>query len=175
MTALRLEDAGLTTVLRRLLGLTNSSGGLECDTEVDILAVRDTALDSAGVICSGSERGGVGRVGDESVVVDGARDLGASEAGADFEALGGGDGEHGMREHRLELVEAGLTETDGDVADYAGYGATDAVFFVAVAGDQVRHFVVASGVGAAHREEGVDFLAGNGREEGVVGGGVGGL
>lgn len=41
-----------------------------------------------------------------------------------------------MRELGLEFVETWLAETDRDVADHTGHRAADAVFFVAVLGDQ---------------------------------------
>lgn len=54
-------------------------------------------------------------------------DLAALEARADLEALGGRDGEHGVRELSLELVEDGLTESSRNVADDADDGAADRV------------------------------------------------
>ena len=56
-----------------------------------------------------------------------ARDLRAAEARADFEALGGGNREHGVGEFGLELVKHGLAESCRDAPDDTGDGATDGV------------------------------------------------
>lgn len=98
-----------------------------------------------------------------------AGELAAAETGADGKGLCGGDGEHGVREHGLELVEAGFAEARGDVADDAGDCAADAVFEVAKVLDERGHAVVCGGVGAAYGDEGVDLRAGDGVEEGEVG------
>ncbi len=75
-----------------------------------------------------------------------------------------------------QLVEAGLAEADGAVADHAGDGAADAVVAVAELGDLDGHALRGFGVGAADGEEVVDAGAGDGGdegEEGGVGGGAG--
>jgi hypothetical protein len=61
--------------------------------------------------------------------------LAALEARADFEALGGRDREHGVRELSLELVEDGLTEAGGDIADDTDDGAADRVLSLLGAND----------------------------------------
>lgn len=97
--------------------------------------------------------------------MDGARGGAGCEAGSDLEALGGGNAEHSVGEHGLELVEGRLAETDGDVADDAGDGAADAVVAVLEFGDQLDHLVGDGLVGAADGEELVDGLAGDVVEE----------
>lgn len=68
--------------------------------------------------------------GDEGVVVNGSRNLTASETRADFEALCRGDAEHGMGQLGLEFVEAWLTQADRDVSDHAGHSSSDAVMVI---------------------------------------------
>lgn len=174
VTALGFEDTLAEVVGGGVLGLADGGRGLEGNAEVDVGAVGDTALDTTGVVGLGGEAllgGGVGAelgrdIGDdEGVVVDGAGDLAASEAGADLEALGGGDAEHGVGELGLELVEAGLTQTDGDVADHAGDGTADAVVVVAELLDHLGHARGGIGVGAAGGRELVDGGTGDGLEE----------
>lgn len=64
-----------------------------------------------------------------------------------------------MRELGFELVEAGLAESDGHVADHARYGAADAVLVVAELLDDFGHAGCGFLVGAAGRHEGVDGFA----------------
>jgi hypothetical protein len=179
MPPLGLEHAVLVARVRdRVLRLPDRRGRLERDAEVDGRAVRDAALDAARVVRLGGQarprdsrarrprvgRGVGGRL-DEGVVVDGAGDLAAAEAGADLEALGGGDAEHGVREHGFHLVEGGLAEAAGHVLDDAGDGAADAVVAVAEVLDAGLHLGAGGGVGAAHGHEGIDGLAVDGLEQ----------
>lgn len=196
------HDAGVVAALgreRALAGgvvaggglvLGDGGGGLEGDAEEDGHAVGDAALDAAGVVGAGlelgardAELGGLGladgRGHEEGVVVDGALHGGAAEAGADLEGLDGGDAEHGVAEGGLELVEAGLAEAGGGVADDAGDGAARRVVGVAQLGDEGLHLLRGVRVRAADGQELVDAGArervGEGEgEEGRVGGeGVG--
>lgn len=95
----------------------------------------------------------------------GAGDLAAAKAGAELEALGGGDAEHGVRQAGLELVEAGLAQAAGDVADDAGHGSANAVLPVPEVGDALLHPPRGVLVGASHGQELVDGLAVNGLNE----------
>ena len=110
MTTLGLKGTLLQTVGGSSLSLADGSSGLESNAEVDVGTVGDTTLDTAGVVGLGGQVGGAGGSlrHDEGVVVDGAGHLAAAEAGADLEALGGGNAEHGVGELGLQLVEAGL-------------------------------------------------------------------
>lgn len=101
--------------------------------EVDVLSVGDTTLDSSRPVGGGAETSTLTL--DEGVVVARPGNLAALEARADFEALGGGDGEHGVRELSLELVEDGLTESSGDIADDADDGTADRVLSLLGADD----------------------------------------
>lgn len=139
MSTLRLQNTSGKIVLGGFLRLPDRRRRLERNAEVDRRPVRDTTLDTAGVVgasCQallGAARGaraGLDLRHDEGVVVDRAGDFAAAEAGADFEALGCGDAEHGVGELGLELVEAGLAQADGDVADDAGDCAADRVVAV---------------------------------------------
>lgn len=103
--------------------------------------------------------------GDKRVIVDGPRDFAPAEPRTNLEPFGGGDGEHGVREHGLQLVEARFAEPRGGVLDDAGYGAADAVGAVAEGGDQVLHAARGGLVGAAHGQVGVDGLAGDGLQQ----------
>lgn len=183
VTALGGQDTlAVGVVAGRGLVLADGGGGLEGQLEEDGHAVGDAALDAARVVRLGLQArardarllgGGVeGRGRDEGVVVLAAVHLGAVEAGADLEALDGGDGEHGVGEEGLELVKGRLAEPRGGVADDAGDGAAGAVVRVAQLGDLVLHAAVGRVVGAAHGEELVDLFAGEvlaKAEEGGVG------
>jgi hypothetical protein len=128
-----------------------------------------------------AELGGLGLADglrdEEGVVVDGALHGGAAEAGADLESLDGGDAEHGVAEGGLELVEAGLAEARGGVADDAGDGAARRVVGVAQLGDEGLHLLRGVRVRAADGQELVDAGArerlGEGEEGRVGGEGVG--
>lgn len=156
VTTLGLEGALREIVGSGVLSLTDSSSGLESHAEVDGSTVRDTTLDTARVVGLG---GKTGAVGDEGVVVDGARDLAATETRADFEALGGGDAEHGVAELGFELVEAGLTQTNGHVANHTCDGSADAVVVVAELLDDLGHAGCGVGVGTTSGDEGVHGVA----------------
>jgi len=184
MSTLGLQHTSSQIVLRGFLRLPDSRGRLERDAEVDRCAVRNTTLDTAGVVgagcqallgSGGSAGAGLNLRGDEGVVVNRAGNFATAEARADFEALGRGNGKHGVSELGLELVEAGLAKADGDVADNAGDCATDAVVVVAIFLDDLGHACGGFFAGAAGGREGVDGLAVNGFQEveefGVRGGG----
>lgn len=174
MSTFGLEHTSSQIVLRGFLRLPDSRRRLERDAEVDRCAVRNTTLNTAGVVgagCqallgSGSSAGaGLNLRGDEGVVMDRAGDFAAAEAGADFEALGRGDGEHGVPELGLKLVEAGLAKSDRDIADDAGDCTTDAVVVVAVFLDDLGHARGGFFAGAAGGRERVDGLAVDGFQE----------
>ena len=174
MAALGLQDALLEAVGGGGLGLADGGGGLEGDAEVDGGAVGDTALNAAGVVGLGGQAlradgvvaGASLDLGDgEGVVVDGAGDLAAAEARADLEALGGGNAEHGVRQLGLELVEAGLAQADGDVADHAGDGAADAVLVVPEGLNHFCHARCGLLVRAASGDEGVNSFTVDGLDE----------
>lgn len=176
MAALGFQHAFLAAVHGRCLRLADGGRGFEGDAEVDGGPIGDAALDSARVVGFGGQApggvgigGAVGGAGDEGVVVDGAGHFAPAEAGADFEAFGGGDAKHGVREHGFELVEARLAETEGSVADHASHGAADAVFGVTEEGDFFGHSLRRLGIGAAHGEEAVDLVTGDGGEKGEEG------
>lgn len=81
---------------------------LICDLpEVDVLPVSNATLDASRPVGRGTEAPIL--ASNEGVVVARTWNLAAFEARADFETLGGGDREHGMRELGLELIEHGLT------------------------------------------------------------------
>lgn len=168
MPALRLQHPTLVRVRTGLLRQGNGRGRFERDAKVNAVPIRDAALDAAGVIRR--RREGLGAVGQcrrhKGVVVHGPRDQGAREAGADFEALGRGDREHGVRERGFEFVEDRLAETNGTVSDHTRDGAADAVVGVAVRFDEFLHARGDGGGGAARGDVCVDGFAGDGREEG---------
>ncbi len=100
-------------------------GSNDDSPEVDILAVGDTTLNSTAPV--GICAQGTILPANEGVVVLAAGDFGSAEARADLEAFGSGDGEHGVAELGLDLVEDGFTETGGDTADDASDGTTDGI------------------------------------------------
>lgn len=149
VAALGFQNTLLEAVGSGRLGLANGSRRLEGDAEVDRCPVGNTTLDTAGVICLGSEALAAVCGGDgEGVVVDGAWHLAAAEAGANLKTLGCGDAEHGVRQLGFEFVEAGLAQTDGHVANHAGDGSADAVVVVAEFLDDFGHARGGLGVGA---------------------------
>lgn len=119
------EDSRSSVVLGGFLRLRDGGWGFEADPEVDVLSVGDTALDTSTPVCVGGE-GPVLSL-DEPVVVLAARDFGSTETRADLKRLGCGDRQHGMSQFGLELVEAGFSETRGDVPDDTGDGSADRV------------------------------------------------
>lgn len=106
----------------------------EQDTpEVDILAIRDPTLNPTAPVCLRTHAPVWLR--DERVVVLAPGDLRPTEAGADLEGLRRGNGEHRVRELRLELVKHGLAQPGGHAAHYAGDRAADRVARVLCAQD----------------------------------------
>lgn len=171
--SLSLQSSGLSIVSSRSLRLANGGRALKGNLHVDILAVRDTTLDSSGVVGLGLELTS-DRIVLEHVVVAGTRDLSSSEAGTNLKALGSGDGHHGVGELSFELVKTRLTETGGKATDDNSDGTANTVSVVAVLGNQVGHLLRSLGVGAASGNERVDILTGDVVEESVVIGGFGG-
>lgn len=177
MSALRFENTLFGAISHRRLRLPDRRGRLERNAEVDGRTVRDTTLDATGVVRLGRQfllgrrfaSSRDGRSLDKCVVVDRAGDLAPSKTGADLETLGGGDAQHGVREHGFHLVEDRLAEADGTVPDDARHGAADAVVGVAELLDDLDHAGRDVGVGAADGDEGVDGLAGDGGDEGEEG------
>lgn len=116
MSPFRLQCSLLSIIGRCLLSLADGGRRLECDAEVDVLAIRDTALNATGVIRLGDKFRAVCLVavgvgdgrGDERVIVRRARDLAASETRADFETFGCGNAQHRVCERCFKLVEARL-------------------------------------------------------------------
>lgn len=163
MTTLSLKNAFLQAVRGGVLGLPDCRGRLEGDAEVDRGTVGNTTLDTARVVGLGGETP-VGR-DNEGVIVDRAGHLAAAEAGANLEALGGGDAQHSVGQLRLQLVEARLAQADGHVADDAGHGSANAVLCVAELLDHLGHACGGLGLGAANGSEAVHRWAVDGLQE----------
>ena len=96
---------------------------------------------------------------DERVVVLGALEQRAREAGADLKPLARGKAEHGLGEIGLELVEDGLAEADRRVADDAGHHAAERIALCARLFNQRDD---ALGVGAVGPADDVAFNFGVG-------------
>lgn len=64
---------------------------------------------------------------DPGVVVQVAGHLGAAESGSDLKGLCRRDAQHRVRQLGLQLVEAGLAQAGGHIADHTGHGAADRV------------------------------------------------
>lgn len=167
VTTLSLKDTLLESVSSSVLSLTNSSGRLESDAEVNVGAVGDTALNTTGVVGLGGKTLGAVLVGgnNERVVVNGTSNLAAAETGADLEALGGGDAEHGVRELGLELIEAGLAQADGYVTNHTCDGSTNAVVTVPELLNDLGHACAGLGLRAADGGELVNGFAVNGLQQ----------
>lgn len=115
-----------------------SEGAQHCDLgkdrpEVNILAVRDASLNSTAPV--GDRAHGSIRLTDEVIVMPASRNLGAAKTRANLEAFGSGDGEHGVSQLRLQLVEHRFAKTDGGVADDAGHSSSDRVLGLTSAED----------------------------------------
>ena len=157
MTTLSFQSTILQGVGGGALGLTDSRGRLEGHTEVDGGSVGDTTLNTAGVVGLGLETTILRD--DEGIVVDGTGHLATTEAGADLEALGGGNAQHGVRKLSLELVEAGLAQTHGNIADHTGDSSSDAVVGITILLNHLGHALRRAGVGAADGDELIHRLA----------------
>jgi hypothetical protein len=119
---------------------------LEGDTEVDGLAVGDAALHTAGVVFCHADFAAPGPHG---VVVLAAGHGDATEAGADFEALGRGQAEHRLGQVGLESVEHRVAPANGQASCDTLDQSADGVAGFAGALDQSNHFVGDGAVRAA--------------------------
>lgn len=167
VTTLSLKNTLLESVGSSVLSLADGSSRLESNAEVNVGAVGDTTLNTTGVVGLGGETLGTILIGghDEGVVVDGTSNLATAEAGADLEALGGRDAEHGMRKLGLELVEAGLTQADGHITDHTCDGSTNAVLAVAELLNDLGHACAGLGLRAADGGELVNGFAIDGLQQ----------
>jgi hypothetical protein len=104
--------------------------------EIDVLAIGNPALDATRPVRVRPER--AVRAADKRVVVARAGDLSPTEARADLKALRGGDGEHRVRERRLQLVEHRLAEPRRRAADHARDRPADAVLGVLCTDDALE-------------------------------------
>ena len=153
------ENAGVVTaasfeggVLVRVGGdreLFVHDGGdrFEGDAEGDGFAIGDPALDAAGAVAGGADAAFLHA---EGVVVFASGEKCSGEAAADFEALGGGQAEHGLGEVGVEFVEDRFSESWRAVADGAGDDSADAVAFGAHGFDEICHRFHGVWVGGPH-------------------------
>ena len=91
-----LDAEGVLTVFGEVPGtlrLGDAGGGLEGDAEVDILSVRNAALDATAIVCSG--RDATLSIWFKDVVLFAASTAGTSKAKTIFEAFHSIDTEHG--------------------------------------------------------------------------------
>jgi len=115
-------------------------------------------LDAAGVVGLGAD---FFSVHEEVVVMFGTFEGGSGEARADFEALGGGDGEHRFGEVGFEAVEDGFAKSWRAAADDAFDGAADGVAFGTDFLDTGDHGLGSDGVASAD-DVGFDVGGGDG-------------
>ena len=160
------QNTVLTVVCGGVLFLGDGGHGLERHREVDVLAVGDTALDTSRVVGAGAQSLCL-LVVVECVVVLGPRDARPRETGTDFEPLGSRDGEHGVSEHRLELVEARLTESRWNVTHHTGDDTADGVLLAPVVLDLLDHLCGESWVRTADEPDGV-YLGASNSVQGVL-------
>lgn len=135
----------LVVVIHGVLFMHDGGHGFEGDAEVDGFAVADAALDATGAI-----GGGADAVLDtaEGIIMGAAGEQDPGEAGADFEAFGGGQAEHGLGEVGFEAVEDWFAPTGGDAAGDAEDDTADAVALVAALFDALDHVCRDGGIGA---------------------------
>lgn len=171
------EDAGimppfaaelhlLMLVVNGVLRDHEGGGGLEGEPHVDVFPIGDAALDAAGVVAAGADAVAVHI---EGVVVPGAGVLRGGEAGADVKSLAGGDAHHGVGQGGFQLVEDGVAQPDGAVADGAGDDAAQRVAVLASLPNGVGHGGRCGGVGCvddvAFDGGGVRFCGGDGADD----------
>lgn len=113
VSALCRQDTSLAVIFASVLGMADSSRGLESDLEIDILAVTDTALDTAGIVCD-SGKLAIRRAG-ECIVVLRARNLSSAEPGTNLKSLGRRNGKHCVCKLGFEFVKAWLSKSNWDV------------------------------------------------------------
>jgi hypothetical protein len=141
----------------------DGGGGLEGDAEEDVFAVGNAALDAAGAVGGGADLAVLHAEGSLC-----SRPVSSvPETGADLEALGGGDGEHGLGEVGFQLVEDRLAEAGRAVADDALDDAADRVAVGADRLDALDHRLDHRGIGGA---DDVGFDVGGETVAGIDGG-----
>ena len=113
MAASAAQGGFVAVDVHRILFAHDGGGGLEGGADDYAFAVGYAALHAAGVVRSGADASGVVV---ERVVVLGAGHARSGEAGADFEALAGGQRQHRARQIRLQLVEHRLAPAGRDAA-----------------------------------------------------------
>ena len=134
------EDSRGSVVLGGFLWLRDGGWGFEADPKVDVLSVGDTALDATTPVRVGGE--GAVLCLDEPVVVFATGDFGSTETRADLERFGGRYREHGVSQFGFKLVEAGFSETGGDVPDDASDGSANRILLLLGADDPLMNMFV---------------------------------
>lgn len=103
MPAFRFQDALLPVEIDGVLRRADGGGGFEADAEIDRFAVRDAALDAAGVVCLGFQAGGAcggavgGALGRHGFVSRCRVLFGGAEPGGGTGGKGAGGGGKGAR------------------------------------------------------------------------------
>ena len=127
-----------------LLFFIDGGRGLDRHAERDFIPVADAAEDAACVVrCKAFRCNGI--------VVFTAPFFSGTEPGADLQPLDSADGEHGVCQKGIELVEHRLAETGGKTGDLRIDRAADAVQILRGAFDDSRHGIRRRGIAAADR------------------------
>ena len=147
VTALCLHNRIVSFDVYRLLFHQESSYRLERYTEVDVLSVADTSLDTARVI-GACVYASVVMV--EHIVLLATTQGHVVEALAIGKAFYGVDAEHGMTQGCMELSESRLSQAYGASLDDTADDATDGIAFGLYLLDEGSHFFGLYGVGATH-------------------------
>src|SRR5690606_35451689 len=111
------------------LFLTNRGRGLKSNAEVDVLTVRDTALDTAREVCLCAKNllSLTTDLLDPSIIMHMPRDLRTTESRSNLKRLGCRDRQHRMCKLCLQLVKAWLAQTCGHIPDHTVDSASNRV------------------------------------------------
>src|ERR1700730_304990 len=119
----------------------------EGDAKEDVLSVADSALNSPGMICSGSH---LAFPNFKGIIVLGASQLRAGEARPDFKPFRGREAEHRLRKVGLQLVEDRFSKSGRNPSDHALDHATDRVSVFSHRLDEIDHSLGSHRIRAAN-------------------------
>ncbi len=131
-----------------ILRLCDGGGGLEGKARRDGRPHRDATLDAAGIVLG---KPGTVSPGKPRVVVLRAAQSRAGKAGADLEALAGGNREHGLSQKRFGAIEDRLSEARRGISHVEPHHAAHRIAVAPGRLDRRFHAGRGLGVRAAHQ------------------------
>ncbi|MDB6067936.1 MAG: hypothetical protein JWR26_4144 [Pedosphaera sp.] len=129
-----------------ILFMHDRGDGLEGDAKVDGFAIGDAALDATGTV---GGRADLAALHAERVVVLGAGQQNAAEAGADVKSFGGRKAEHGFAQVCFQSVEHRFAPSGRNATRDAFDDSADAVAGAAHFLDETDHFLCGNRIGTA--------------------------